>query len=213
MEENKNDGLPIVDTPPTTPSNPPTLEDVEIPKPAESQTITVSDPVVDVQPNMSSDTSVITAQPVVDPATGTSQPEQMGETLGNPIPTENVVTEIPTQSVQPANSTSTTSTVFEDQPKKVKKKKGKKIISKIFNLLLWVILIGWVALVVIDYMHIQKEEQPQFCWFNQKTTEYKDGSVKECTGLGYKVINYDRSSFKAVEFGPFWIQDRTMQNK
>lgn len=186
-------------SPSVAPIEPVLLADVEMPKPVEQQTVTMSSSVTP------SNESVTTPSSSVETVT----PTPMSET-----------TFVEQARVEPTGLTENmtlepTETLSENEKKtqKPQKKRGKKILSLIVNLLLWVILIGWVALVVMDYMHIQNEEQPQFCWFNQKTIEYKDGTVKECTGLGYKVINYDRSSFKAVEFGPFWIKDRTAQNK
>lgn len=109
--------------------------------------------------------------------------------------------------------------IIEEKPKKREREerpentKKRSIVSRIVNIVLWIVLFGWMALVVTDYIHVKNEEKPQFCWFNEKTTDYSDGSVTECTGLGYKVINYNRTSFKAIEFGPFWTQDRTADKK
>lgn len=101
-----------------------------------------------------------------------------------------------------------------ETPKKEKPERdGIRIISRILNVLLWIVLFAWMALVIVDYIHVKNEEKPQFCWFNEHTTSYNDGTVTECTGLGYKVINYNRTSFKAIEFGPFWITDRTNEDK
>lgn len=97
--------------------------------------------------------------------------------------------------------------------KKKDLKKEKSIISRIINIFIWIILIAWMAIVVTDYLQIKKDKEPRFCWFNNKTTEYSDGVVTECTGLGYKVINYKRASMNATEFGPFWTKDRTKDNK
>ena len=88
-------------------------------------------------------------------------------------------------------------------------RKEKRLISKVLNIILWVVLIGWAIIVVTDYLNINKDKEPKFCWFNEKVTKYDDGEVIECTGLGYKVIKYNRTSFKAKEFGPFWIKDRS----
>ena len=68
-----------------------------------------------------------------------------------------------------------------------------------------------MALVLVDYFKVRNEQEPIFCWFNNHTTTYENGTVKECTGLGYKVINYNREDYKAIEFGPFWIKDRTAE--
>ena len=103
---------------------------------------------------------------------------------------------------------------FYDEKKKTKKEvvyveKKPGIISRIINIIFWLILFAWMAIVLVDYFKVRDEKEPIFCWFNEQTHEYENGTVKECTGLGYKVINYNREDFKAIEFGPFWIKDRT----
>ena len=103
---------------------------------------------------------------------------------------------------------------FYDEKKKTKKEvvyveKKPGIISRIINIIFWLILLAWMAIVLVDYFKVRDEKEPIFCWFNEQTHEYENGTVKECTGLGYKVINYNREDFKAIEFGPFWIKDRT----
>lgn len=106
---------------------------------------------------------------------------------------------------------------FKTGSKKNKREKEndnkKSLISRIVNIALWVILFAWMALVLVDYIHTRNDEKPQFCWWNKNTTQYEDGTVTSCNGLGYKVINYNRDSFKAIEFGPFWIKDRTQKDK
>ncbi len=93
--------------------------------------------------------------------------------------------------------------------KKVNKENGEKsLFSKIMNIVLWIILLAWMAIVLIDYFRVTNEKDAVFC-LSKHTTKYDDGNVKVCTGLGYKVYNYNRDSFKAIEFGPFWIKDRT----
>jgi len=103
---------------------------------------------------------------------------------------------------------------YDEKPKKKKKEvvyveKKPSLFSRILNVILWILLFVWVAIVVIDFFQVRNENKPKFCWFNEKTTQYENGTVEECTGLGYKVINYNREDFKAIEFGPFWIKDRT----
>lgn len=98
---------------------------------------------------------------------------------------------------------------FVEKPKKEKKEReGRSVLSRIVNIVLWVVLFAWMALVLVDYFHVRNEEEPQFCWWNKQTHEHTDGNVTECTGLGYKVIRYNRDSFKAIEFGPFWASER-----
>jgi len=103
---------------------------------------------------------------------------------------------------------------FYDEKKKTKKEvvyveKKPSLFARIINIIFWLILLAWMAIVLVDYFKVRDEKEPIFCWFNEKTHEYENGTVKECTGLGYKVINYNREDFKAIEFGPFWITDRT----
>lgn len=93
-----------------------------------------------------------------------------------------------------------------------KDKNVKNMVSKIINIVLWVVLICWMVMVFYDYIKVKNEKSPKFCLGN-KTTTYDDGDVTTCSGLGYKVITYNRTSLKAIEFGPFWIQDRTAEAK
>lgn len=86
--------------------------------------------------------------------------------------------------------------------------KGKSLAYRITNIVLWVIVIAWMGICVVDFIKVQNEEEPIFCLKN-KTIEYDDGNVYVCTGVGYKVYNYKRKSFEAIEFGPFWLKDRS----
>lgn len=139
----------------------------------------------------------------------TEATEETVETVASEIETEEIVDET-VESQE--NEKEEEKLVKESKPEKPKKEReGRSIVSRILNVVLWIVLLAWMALVVTDYIHVHNEEKPQFCWFNEKTTSYDDGSVTECTGLGYKVINYNRNSFKAIEFGPFWITDRTAE--
>lgn len=91
-------------------------------------------------------------------------------------------------------------------------REGRSLVGKIVNVVLWVILFAWMAVCVTDFILVKTEREPIFC-FGEKTTTYSDGTVDSCYGAGYKVYNYKRESFKAIEFGPFWTKDRTAENK
>jgi hypothetical protein len=94
--------------------------------------------------------------------------------------------------------------------KKEKKDSGEKsLFSKIINIVLWIVLFAWMAIVLVDFIEVRNENEPKFCFFNKKTITYDDGNVTECLGLGYKVIKYNRETLKAIEFGPFWLAERT----
>ncbi len=88
----------------------------------------------------------------------------------------------------------------------MKAKLGKGDIIKIVVLALIII---WILIFFIDYFRARQAKEPIFC-LSEQTKEYEDGTVYSCTGLGYKMYKYDRASIDAsVEFGPFFIQERT----
>ena len=71
------------------------------------------------------------------------------------------------------------------------------------------IIIIWIIIFFIDYFRARQSKTPLFC-ISEETKEYDDGTVYSCTGLGYKMYQYNRSSVDAtVEFGPFFIKERT----
>lgn len=87
---------------------------------------------------------------------------------------------------------------------KIKVKKG-----EVIKVVLLAIIIIWIIIFFIDYFRARQSKTPLFC-ISEETKEYDDGTVYSCTGLGYKMYKYDRSSVDAtVEFGPFFIKERT----
>lgn len=96
----------------------------------------------------------------------------------------------------------------EEKIKVIYKEKEKSLFSKILNIVLWVILIVWMAICLIDFYKVSNENEPIFC-LKKETTTYDDGTVDSCLGLGYKVYKYKRASYSAIEFGPFWSKDRS----
>lgn len=89
-----------------------------------------------------------------------------------------------------------------------KEKKKKSIFSRIINFILTIVVFGWVAIAVIDYINVSQEKEPMFC-LEKETIQHEDGTVSLCKGLGYKVYKYNRASIQGTEFGPFWIEERT----
>ena len=83
----------------------------------------------------------------------------------------------------------------------------KEVIRKILAIVLPIVFFGWVIIVLIDYYNASQNKDPNFC-LSKETKEYSDGNVNICTGLGYKVYNYKRASYSAIEFGPFWLEER-----
>lgn len=92
-----------------------------------------------------------------------------------------------------------------------KEKKQQSLISKIIWTIIWILIFVWAGMLLFDYYNVSQEKEPKFC-IKKEIIEYPDGSVDVCTGLGYKVYHYERESFNAREFGPFWIEDRSAKN-
>ena len=86
--------------------------------------------------------------------------------------------------------------------------KEKSLFSKVMNVMLWIVLIIWMGICLVDYFRTTNNKEPIMCLSKQRIT-YSDGYVDECTGLGYKVYNYRRASMNGNQYGPFWIKDRS----
>ena len=91
-------------------------------------------------------------------------------------------------------------------------KEKKSIFGRIINIIVWIILLAWVGICLYDFYNTKTGKSPVFC-LKKEETKYNDGYVKTCTGLGYKVFNYRRTSFNGDEYGPFWSKDRTADKK
>ena len=90
---------------------------------------------------------------------------------------------------------------------KPEEEKKNNIFIKVLDIVLWVVLIAWMIIVVIDYVRTINSKEPIFC-IKEEVIEYQDGTVNSCTGAGYKVYEYNRESYQAIEFGPFWKKVR-----
>lgn len=82
-----------------------------------------------------------------------------------------------------------------------------KIFVNILKTLTILLVIVWIGIIFIDYFKFQGGVDPVFC-IKEETKNYSDGTVYSCTGLGYKLFRYERKSISAIEFGPFFIQER-----
>ncbi len=81
--------------------------------------------------------------------------------------------------------------------------------SDIIKIVCLSIVIVWIICFFIDYFRARQSKDPLFC-ISENTKKYDDGTVYSCTGLGYKMYRYNRSSIATnLEFGPFFIQERT----
>lgn len=89
-------------------------------------------------------------------------------------------------------------TFFEDNKKK-------SVGKLIFNIIFWALFSCLAFVWIFDFIQVKQGNEPKFC-ISHKTHTYDDGTVKECTGLGYKVYNYNRASMNIKEqFSPFFI--------
>lgn len=89
----------------------------------------------------------------------------------------------------------------------VEKMKNNK--SDVIKVLILAVIVIWIICFFIDYFRARQEKNPLFC-ITENTKKYDDGEVYSCTGLGYKMYKYRRSSIPtSVEFGPFFIKERT----
>ncbi len=87
--------------------------------------------------------------------------------------------------------------------------KSKVTKGDIIKVIVLALVIIWIIIFLIDYFRARQSKTPIFC-ISEETKEYDDGTVYSCTGLGYKMYKYDRSSINAsIEFGPFFIKERT----
>jgi hypothetical protein len=89
---------------------------------------------------------------------------------------------------------------------------GKSTFQKVMNVVLWIILIVWMAVCLVDFYNVKQEKEPMFT-FKNGTTKYSDGNVKWYLGAGYKIYKYNRSCYTAIEYGPFWSEDRSVKSE
>ena len=95
-----------------------------------------------------------------------------------------------------------------EQLNQQKPKKKKHIFRKIFNILITLALLVWIGVIVYDFLNVQSEKEPKFC-FTKGETKNDDGNVKWCKGAGYVAYKYDYGDITAYEFGPFWQELKT----
>lgn len=85
-----------------------------------------------------------------------------------------------------------------------------KVFKKVVSVLFTLLIISWIGIGVYDFLKCgQKDDsgnvQKPLIVLSKKVHTYDDGSVTEYISLGYKYIEYNRSSLRAYEFGPFWV--------
>lgn len=86
---------------------------------------------------------------------------------------------------------------------------------KVSNVILWVVFIALVCIWLVDFFRVQNNNDPWFCFNDlyKDPTVYEDGNVYSCYGAGYKIYRYERTSMEGIEFGPFWISDRSSNDE
>lgn len=126
--------------------------------------------------------------------------------------TKTKVTKTKTEKVSKEKDLEMTKKEYEEKIAKIEKeekaKEKKETVNKIINVILWIVLICWMLICLTDFFKTTNKKDPIFC-IKKETVSYDDGEVHSCLGLGYKIYNYQRSSFKAIEYGPFWSKDRS----
>ncbi len=93
-----------------------------------------------------------------------------------------------------------------------KDKNEKSLFQRVMNVILWIVLFVWMGVCLVDFYNVHQKKDPIFC-IKKGVTKYDDGNVKWCLGAGYKVYQYNRKSFTAIEFGPFWSKDRSAEEE
>lgn len=98
---------------------------------------------------------------------------------------------------------------FDKKKKNKKEKEEKSVFYRVTNFILWFVLIAWMIICLYDMYNVRKLKDPVFC-ITKHTETYKDGKVYSCTGPGYKVYQYKRNCYTAVEYVPFFFGDRSV---
>ena len=94
--------------------------------------------------------------------------------------------------------------------KQTKTKKEKSLLGRIVNTVLWIVLLLWMAVCLVDFYKTNTKQEPIFT-LKHETTKYDDGNVECYTGLGYKIYHYNRASYNGIQYGPFWLKDASSE--
>lgn len=92
------------------------------------------------------------------------------------------------------------------------KEEWKEIGRKIWDIVFWIVFAIVALTWVVDFFRVSDRKDPMFC-LSKKTHTFEDGTVEQCTGLGYKVYEYNRASLDSgIQFGPFFIKMKQPEN-
>ncbi len=84
----------------------------------------------------------------------------------------------------------------------------KNTLGIIFKALLLVLVVAWIGLIISEYIIYTKDLPMLVVVYEETLDNYDDGQVRIYYGLGYKRIEYDRTSIRGKEFGHFFIKVR-----
>ena len=83
------------------------------------------------------------------------------------------------------------------------------MVKKILLTLFIVVLVGWLSLLLVDYLNVKQNKDPKFCLKTETIEHSEHRKTKICIGIGYKVQHYyNDEQLTAAEIGPFFIADR-----
>ena len=83
------------------------------------------------------------------------------------------------------------------------------MVKKIISIVVTILVVGWLALVFVDYFKVTNDKEAQFC-IKRETIKTGDNSKTErCTGLGYVADRYyEEDQLAGYEFRPFFIKSK-----
>lgn len=95
--------------------------------------------------------------------------------------------------------------------KEKKELTNKELFDKVLNVVLWTILIIWMAITLWDFTLVKQNKSPKFC-IKTAETEHIDGTTHRCLGPMYQVFRYNRESIKAIEFTHIFAKEKFTDN-
>ena len=91
-------------------------------------------------------------------------------------------------------------------------KESKFKFSTIISGLIWILVIGVIAIIFTDYTLVKNEKEPKFC-LKKETINNNNGRTDICTGLGYKYYNTVGNGYISKKFVPIWHDEEEDLNE
>lgn len=118
----------------------------------------------------------------------------------------------------PITAFSSDELISEKEKKKLIRKEKRSdginsFVSKLFSFIFTILVLAWITICLVDFFKVQDGHKPTFCLKNESIDVTvggtKAGSIDKCTGLGYKVLRFDKLDKCNVKmiYGPFWLKD------